>query len=343
MKASQNKDGPTYKYLHQEKENYEKNPKSTRASFVSFRFLDKILSVLKTYVQRKIKNEIIDESNGKFAIQLDTSTDRSTAQQCCIVARYTMKDLTVKERIITFLSIANSTGVGIHKFLAERLSELGLDIKNVIASCTDGASNMMSKNVGVTGLIQKLNPRHVVTWCVCHRFNLVIEDSLKNCAHIVTLISSISTFGGFIRASPNRMKDWQATISAFSTQFKDVDKRVRPPQTNATRWWSKYKTVRFAIQSTSSFLGFYTNLLNLNELKNKLKWSRNQIESIKKLNSIWKANPANIGILYGVHIILERLHSTMQHLQTSGLPISDVQSSIKSCYRYLDALNSDNK
>lgn len=137
------------------------------------------------------------------------------------------------------------------------------------------------------------------------------------------------------------MHDWQKIVSHLSNQYKDVNKRVRPSQTNATRWWSKYKTVRTVIQSTSSFLAYYISLLNLNEGKKSLKWSKNQIESITNLLLLWNDKPANIGILYGVHIILERLNITMNHLQTSGLTMRDVKPSILSCYDYLEALCDD--
>lgn len=340
MKASQNKEGATYMYLLRQQQEYERNPSQKTFSFTSIQFIQKILIAIKTFILKSITRTINEECGGKFAIQLDTTTDRSTLQQLSVVIRYVTGKLVIKERIITFLSIKKTSGKEIYTFVKQQLEFVGLNIKNAVASCTDGASNMVSEINGFTGLLQKLNSRHISTWCVCHRFNLAIEAAFKECETIAKLVASINTFSGFVRASPNRMNDWRNIINKLS-QFRDVDKRTKPPQTNVTRWWSKYKAVRTIINSTSSFMAFYLSLANLNEVKKSLKWKTKQIESITRLHSLWNESASNIGILYGLNTILERLHATMCYLQTSGLPMCDVQPSITSCYGYLQELLND--
>lgn len=236
-------DRTCFKYLEKlNKERCERS-KSNSLCFLSFKFIEKVLDALRQYILQAINNTINNECDGKYSIQIDTTTDRSTLQKCSVVVRYVNKRLEVNERILIFLPVLSSKGVTLFEFLEKNLKTIGLNIRNIIASCTDGAKSMTSEICGFSGLLMKIIPNHVFTWCACHRFNLVMEDSFKGNSQVQKLIASLSRFGGFIRASPKRMNNWKDIICHLSNRFKDINKRMRPAQSNATRWWSKYRAV----------------------------------------------------------------------------------------------------
>lgn len=89
----------------------------------------------------------------------------------------------------------SSNGVNIHQFITESIEKLGLSVGNIIASCTDGANNMRSEMCGISGLLQKGNKYHIFTWCVCHRYNLFVEDSIVIDKGVQELLSQIHSFG----------------------------------------------------------------------------------------------------------------------------------------------------
>lgn len=341
--ASLMADRSCFDYLQQIQNKFVMDQQSKSLCFLSATFITKIMKVIQNYILNTIGNIIIEQSDGKYSIQIDTTTDRATVQQCSVVVRYVNKCLEVKERLLMFLPVQNSKGSTLFDFLKKNLTEIGLDINKMIASSTDGASSMTSSIRGLTGLLMQLNPAHIFTWCACHRFNLVLEDSFKENIHINELIKSLNSFSSFIRFSPNRMNDWKKIVGHLAENFKDINKRLRPAQTNATRWWSKFRAVNHVVNTESSLLAFLISLSNLNELKQKSKWSKKQKIQITNLQQQWlsKSGATNIGILYGVNAILERMHKTLDELQSSAQPYCNMLGTISSCHAYLQTILKD--
>lgn len=341
--ASMRADRSCFEYLEKLNKERCEHAKSNALCFLSFKFIEKVLDALRQYILQGINNTINNECDGKYSIQIDTTTDRSTLQQCSVIVRYVSKRLEIKERILMFLPVLSSKGVTLFEFLEQNLKKIGLNIRNIIASCTDGAKSMTSEICGFSGLLMNIIPTHVFTWCACHRFNLVIEDSFKGNRQVQKLIASLSTFGGFIRASPKRMNNWKDIICHLSNKFKDINKRMRPAQSNTTRWWSKYRAVDHVMKTESCLIAFLISLSNLNALQNKSNWTQNQKNHISELNSFWLSNSSaiNVGILFAAHRILGRMHQTMIDLETSAQPFCNMLPCISSCHQYLNSLFND--
>lgn len=216
---------------------FEINPHAKSFTFLSIDFINKILRAVKKYTLNSITSVINIQCKGKFSLLLDTATDRTSSQQCSIVIRYVQKNLTIHNKIIAFLSVQGTKGTEIYNFVNETLSNMGLNIKNVIASCTDGAPNMFGGNKGFLGLLEKVNPHHISLWYVCHRFNLVMDDALKENQIINDLIKSVGDFNCFIRGSPKRINVWKGILKKLSKKYGDISTKIRPAQFNTTRWW----------------------------------------------------------------------------------------------------------
>lgn len=334
--ASFNKDPTTLEYLQQQQNVYEKNPASKSPSFISHHFLHKILNSVREHMFNTIARIIQDQCNGKFALEIDTATDNSLKQQCSVVARYVTPDLVIHNHIIIFLSVTQTQGQKLFEFVRNRLSDLGLDMKNVIASCTDGANNMFGSNKGFTGFLEKLNPNHISIWCVCHRVNLVIEDALNCCKDIKDIILLVNDFNSFIRASAKRVNIWSDIVKELGKKYRDLDKRLRPRQTNTTRWWSKLKLLDQTCKTVSRTLVFLLSLIDIHTLiftHKTMKCTKNQEEFLEEMYNNWSNDMKKIALLHATRSILHRIHIT----STSTLPISEVMPVIMSCHKYLQS------
>lgn len=333
-----NKDSTTFEYLKEMQEMYERNPHSKSCTFVSKDFLDKILQAVKEYSLKAISSVITNECDGKFSLQIDTATDKTSSQQCSVVVRYVEKDLTIHNKIIAFLPVKGTKGVDLYKFVEEILSKIGLNIKNAIGSCTDGAGNMFGANKGFLGLLEKVNPLHISIWCVCHRFNLVIDDALKCCEIINDLIKSVSDFNGFLRGSPKRIDHWRSILKKLSEKYGNISQNIRPAQVNTTRWWSNRRLLDNLFKAASYYLLFFVNLQNINNsiIKKRIKCSTVQKKLIQEVFKEWTKDIKNIIILNSVRTILDKMHETLDYLQTSALPISEMIPSVLSCYDFLE-------
>lgn len=114
---------------------------------------------------------------------------------------------------------------------------MGLKVENIVASCTDGATNMTSEVVGVSGLLQKRNPQHIFSWCVCHRYNLMVEDSIGKNIDINEMIVALNDFAVLIHGSSKRLLIWSEIVIRLHKIFRDINIQMKSARVGQIRWW----------------------------------------------------------------------------------------------------------
>lgn len=148
-------------------------------TFLSGKFINKVLFIIRTHMVNKIVNEI--KVNGNiYGLELDTSQDLTTIDQCSIVVRYVDDESNICERTVLFIESKNSTGKEIYKMIDKSLNDIGLSVRDISGFSFDGAGNLRSENKGVNHYIKKANPKSVYMWCYCHRYNLVIQKATSS-------------------------------------------------------------------------------------------------------------------------------------------------------------------
>ena len=97
----------------------------------------------------------------------DEARDVSKKEQLSLCLRYVNKQLEVNERFVGFSDLCDLDAKALAEKIVARLQVLGLDIKQCVAQCYDGASVMSGQ---VSGVQQRL--REIVgNGCVyihCH-------------------------------------------------------------------------------------------------------------------------------------------------------------------------------
>lgn len=283
------KDKELIDYLNKVQKDFAANPQCGQTTFLSVNFIRKVVLAIGAHIQEKIKETIEQKCNSEFAIQVDTSTDNAVKNQCALVVRYVTYKFEINNRIVSIAPLNESTGKAIFDFVEKQIIKLGLSTKNIVASCTDGAANMSSASKGLSGLLQVENPLHIYTWCVCHRYNLVIQAAISLDNSLITdVLKELHETAVFIRASPKRMDIWVSVITNLAETYKDINIQKRPVVAGNTRWWAQYKALNHLMKNESCFLTTLLTMQTLSEFKRLTTEQQNSInKSISNCSRIY--------------------------------------------------------
>ncbi|XP_068122030.1 zinc finger MYM-type protein 1-like [Hyperolius riggenbachi] len=214
--------------------------KRGRGKFVTFlskSTITKLFVIIGDMIKEEIVKEV--ENSGMFSIQMDSTQDVSTHDQCAIVVRYVAGDK-VKERLLRLVTVEDSSSQSLHTLLTESLSALGLNLEKCIGDSFDGAANMSGTYSGLQALMKEVHPAHIHTWCYAHVLNLVIGDASTVCVPAVSLFGLLSNLSTFFNESYKRMKLWEDQIKkkTGSSKLKRLEHIGR------TRWSSRARALR---------------------------------------------------------------------------------------------------
>lgn len=197
-------------------------------TFLTKNTVNLILDIFRTLIQSRIASQI--EKAGMYSMQLDTTQDVSTKDQCSIVLRYLDPILNiVKERLTSVIEAEASSGEYFLNMIKKCLSELKIDIVNCISDSTDGAANMQGMYKGFSAMLSAELRTHIHTWCYAHVLNLIVTDATCGVVQTITLFSLLNNIANFVRESYKRMKLWE----------KHSEGSKRLVAIGETRWWSK--------------------------------------------------------------------------------------------------------
>lgn len=93
---------------------------------------------------------------GMYSIQIDTTFDITSQDQCSVVIRY-VTDI-VHEQLVAVIRCEASTGLYFAQLVNEVLETMNLDVRQYIGSSTDGASNMQGQYNGFSALLSEKSP-----------------------------------------------------------------------------------------------------------------------------------------------------------------------------------------
>ncbi|CAB3382321.1 Hypothetical predicted protein [Cloeon dipterum] len=109
-----------------------------------------------------------------------------------------------------------STSADICRSLNTALVEFGVDVDQVISTCTDRGANVLKACKDLFG-------ENKVTSCVCHLADNVVQDSLYSLPIVNALLKDVKQIAGFIKRSPtaaNLLRTFQMQIG--KTAHEDI-------------------------------------------------------------------------------------------------------------------------
>lgn len=332
LMASQCNDGIMLDHLKTVKENYSINPKCKETTFVSTPFVHLVLKCTKQYILSEVRDTIINECGSIYSMQIDTSKDIACKNQCSLLLRYVKADLTICNRVVALLPITGtSSGHKLFEFVKAQIEEIGLDIKSMIACCTDGASNMYSENVGLSKYLTEENEKLIYTWCASHRYNLAVEPMISSVdASITNIFDTLHSISKLLRASTARMEKWTETLTRLRSQDHSINEKSKPIKACDTRWWSKYLAIERLMRTSCHYMAY---ILTLNEVEKLPLKQKTKEEITHAMETLLKFD--NVVIAYLVCIVMKRLYQDVIALQASDLMITEVLPTITATNSFL--------
>ena len=135
-----------------------------------------------------------------FALQLDESTDIQNSSILLTYVRYIDHDESdVKEDILSVSELlTHTTSSDIFKVLNGFIEEKGLEWKNCVGVCTDGAACLTGRNSGLVIKIKDIAGNNFSsTHCFIHRQNLaskkMVPELNEVLSHSVKIVNYIKT------------------------------------------------------------------------------------------------------------------------------------------------------
>ncbi|KAI6656207.1 hypothetical protein LOD99_1540 [Oopsacas minuta] len=96
---------------------------------------------------------------GIYSIQIDTTQDITTTDQCSVIIRYVTDQ--VHERLLAFVARNSSKGSRLFEMLHTILKTNKFKISHCVSDSTDGAANMAGQYNGLNAWIKQASPNHI--------------------------------------------------------------------------------------------------------------------------------------------------------------------------------------
>lgn len=251
-----------------------------------------------------------DVGNQPFSLILDESTDVSVQKHLAICIRYSSSR---QEGIITnflgIVTLTDATAIVLYKRLDAYLRSIKININNLVAIGTDGASAMCGVNHSLfTQLRDNVPlPNLMLVKCICHSLHLCSSKASE------VLPSSLEFL---IRESRN----WSACSPLRQAQYADLFHLINDNDTvllklvqlSTTRWLAWEGAVRRIL---SQYLELSTHFNNLAEATEK------KCHMAKYLSCMYK-DPTNHLYLVFLKSILSEVNSTNTFFQSTHQDIA---------------------
>ena len=204
---------------------------------VSKTTINQILEIIRTMMQEKISDEVTRAQ--MFSIEVDTTQDITTTDQCCFVARHVLDD-SIYERFIAIVPSHDGSGQGLFDLLKESLERLwGSTLKIASLTAQMEPQVVMACTMACKQSLQKQQTR-VHLWRYAHVLNLVIVDATKCCINSVSFFNLLQKTAKFIKSSYNRADFWKKQLE----ERIGTEKTRRLKLIGETRWSGKSNALR---------------------------------------------------------------------------------------------------
>lgn len=242
-------------------------------TFLSITTINKFINICGNQIKLAIAFQVKEAC--KFSLEVDSCQDVGVMDQVAICVRYVRNGI-VYERLICMTPIRTTTGKQYFELVKTELNNLGLDLKNIISSAFDGASNMSGKYNGLQAILKEVSPNMIYTHCYAHALNLVMIDSCSSCLEARIFFGCLEKVAVLIGNSYKRMSKWTEHLD----QIVDGRAKLRKLQKiGVTRWWAKDKALKtiFDIERYFVLLKTLFNIAYTNEFESKVSFEAQSI------------------------------------------------------------------
>ena len=134
-----------------------------------------------------------------------------------------------KEAFIGFYSTKSTEGEVLYELVKSSITELNLDLKNIVGKAFDGVANMNGVYKGLSTRMEECSPFDIYVRCYGHVLNLALQDTMTQIEPLRNALGTIQALYNFLEASPKR----HALFS--DTEVQDEDLKLTLKSLSTTR------------------------------------------------------------------------------------------------------------
>jgi hypothetical protein len=207
-----------------------------QAKYTSPKIQNELVNIMAAEIRREIVQQL--RQHGRFAIMVDESRDLSRKEQLSLCVRY-LHDGTIHECFLGFFPAEELNAKMLAQLILEELKKNGIDIKQCVGQCYDGASVMSGCHTGVQSRISEVGEYIPYVHCYVHRLNLVLVDVSKGIAEAACFFSLVEAIYVFLSSSAVH-PIWIATQQSLFPK----EKAMELERLSDTRFTCRQKTCR---------------------------------------------------------------------------------------------------
>ncbi|XP_067249349.1 zinc finger BED domain-containing protein 5-like [Chanodichthys erythropterus] len=174
-----------------------------------------------TEMAQDIKCQLIDrvKKSGRYALQLDESTDVSSTAQLLVFVRYIFEGKLNEEMLFCTQLEGSCTGEDIFNKLDSKLKDEGLSWGECISVCTDGAGAMLGKKKGLKARVLQVAPHLNFTHCIIHREALACKTLNAEFKHVLDTSVKIVNY---IKSRPLNTRLFSTLCNEMGSEHKGL-------------------------------------------------------------------------------------------------------------------------
>lgn len=196
---------------------------------------NELLQIIADLIRERITNDV--RASGWYGIILDETSDISRTEQVSLCLSFALNG-TKKEAFIGFYSTKSTEGEVLYELVKSSITELNLDLKNIVGKAFDGAANMNGVHKGLSTRMKECSPFGIYVHCYGHVLNLALQDTMTQTEPLRNALGTIQALHNFLEASPKR----HALFSDTEVQGEDLKLTLKSLST--TRWSCRWEAVK---------------------------------------------------------------------------------------------------
>ena len=196
---------------------------------------NELLQIIADLIRERITNDV--RTSGWYGIILDETSDISRSEQVSLCLSFALNG-TKKEAFIGFYSTKSTEGEVLYELVKSAITELNLDLKNIVGKAFDGAANMNGVHKGLSTRMEECSPLGIYVHCYGHVLNLALQDTMTQIEPLRNALGTIQALYNFLEASPKR----HALFSDTEVQGEDLKLTLKSLST--TRWSCRWEAAK---------------------------------------------------------------------------------------------------
>ncbi|XP_070549146.1 zinc finger protein 862-like [Ptychodera flava] len=230
----------------------------SRAMYTHHECVDNFQAAIESVIDDAIIGNIKTSPLKMYSLMIDESTDVSVTSTLMIYIRYVDSVGHIKSNFLSVEKLSGCDAESIYDAVVSTVNSKGLDLNNLVALATDGATVMTGTKSGVATRFKKsVNPFMLSNHCLAHRLALASGNAADSVKYLVKYQEIVNSIFKYFHFSPKNLRN----LKSIQVVLEEESARTLK-QAFHTRWLSFYRCVAALIACIDSLLTCFASQPN---------------------------------------------------------------------------------